>query len=437
MFRYYLKLSWLSIKRTPMLTLLMVLAIGLGIGVSMTVLTVNHLMGRDPIPNKSSELFHVQLYTFDENGGSNSPDEFPYQVTYQDAMNLHLSEIPKRKTRSLKTGFSVIPEKENMTPFMKSARAIDSDFFAMFDVQFIHGGVWDKEVDVNGRNLLVISEPLNDQLFDGQNSVGKELILSGTAFTVVGIIEDWQPTPQFYDLNNGSFGSGEQMFVPFSLLPILELPGWGNNNGWKNEIINTYQDKLGSEIFWNQYWVELPSVLEKQQYQDWLAGYISEQKKLGRFTDKKAAASLKNVVEWLEYNSVVSNDSNILVGLAFMFLAVCMINMLGLLLTKFLRRAPEVGVRRALGASRKNIFIQHLVDVGLIGFVGGLVGLGLSQIGLIGVKSLYRNYNNLVEMDLSLMLTAIMIALTTGVLAGMYPAWIICRTNPSIYLKVQ
>ncbi len=46
MFRYYLKLSWLSIKRTPILTALMVIAIGLGISVSITVLTVDYLMSR-------------------------------------------------------------------------------------------------------------------------------------------------------------------------------------------------------------------------------------------------------------------------------------------------------------------------------------------------------------------------------------------------------
>ena len=120
-----------------------------------------------------------------------------------------------------------------------------------------------------------------------------------------------------------------------------------------------------------------------------------------------------------------------------MFLAVCMINTLGLLLSKFLNRAPEIGVRRALGASRRTIFFQHLVDVGIIGLAGGLVGLGLSQIGLMGVKSLYSDYNDLVQMDMTLMIGSITIAIISSVLAGMYPAWVICKTNPSVYLKIQ
>ena len=421
-----------------MITMLMVVAIGMGIGVSMTVLTVNYLMGKDPIPTKSSELFHVQLFTYGEAGGNTRvEDEFPYQVTYQDAMNLHQSDIPTRKTRSVATGFSVIPSKADQVPFIESARAIDSDFFAMFKITFIYGEVWNKTVDTSPRNVVVIGKKLNDKLFNGENSIGREINLEGNIFTVTGVIDDWQPTPRFYDLNNGSFNSSERLFLPFSLLPVLELPSWGNNNGWKTEIINTYEERLRSERLWNQYWVELNDSKQKEEYIDWINGYISEQKKLERFTHEKAGVSLKSVTEWLTYNSVVSSDNSILVGLAFMFLVVCMINTLGLLLSKFLNRAPEIGVRRALGASKRTIFFQHLVDVGMIGLAGGVVGLGLSQIGLIGVKLLYSNYNQLVQMDMMLMLGSIAIAICSSVLAGMYPAWVICKTNPSVYLKIQ
>jgi len=438
MLKYYLKLSWLSIKRTPMLTLLMVCAIGLGISVTMTVLTVNYLMGKDPIPSKSGELFHVQLYTYGPGqNNAQTDDGFPYQLTYPDVMNLHESDIPTRKTRSLATGFSVIPDSPEQTPFMESARAIDADFFAMFKIPFIFGNVWDANVDKSARQVVVIGKSLNDRLFKGENSVGKELNLNTSKYTIVGVIDDWQPAPRFYDLNNGSFNDTEVIFVPFSLLPVLELPSWGNNNGWKTETINSYQDKLRSEIMWVQYWVELNTPAQVEEYRDYLAAYIDQQKQFERFQDEKAAAKLNNVIQWMEYNEVVSDDSSILVGLSFMFLAVCMINTIGLLLSKFLKRAPEVGVRRALGASRKEIFVQHLVDVSLIGLAGGLLGLALGQLGLLGVKELYSSYEQLVYMDTTLVLIAIAIALGSSLIAGLYPAWEICRTNPSVYLKTQ
>ena len=72
--------------------------------------------------------------------------------------------------------------------------------------------------------------------------------------------------------------------------------------------------------------------------------------------------------------------------LAFGFLLVCLLNTVGLLLAKFLRRSGEIGVRRALGASRRAIFAQCLVEAGAVGLVGGVLGLGLALLGLWAVR---------------------------------------------------
>ena len=67
MFSYYLSLALASMRRTPVLTSLMVLALGLGIGAFMTTFTVYYLMSGDPIPHKSDVLFAVQLDNWDPN----------------------------------------------------------------------------------------------------------------------------------------------------------------------------------------------------------------------------------------------------------------------------------------------------------------------------------------------------------------------------------
>lgn len=61
MFAYYLDLALRSLKRTPVLTALMVLAIGLGIGASMTMITVLHVMTQDPLPGRSAHLYVPHL----------------------------------------------------------------------------------------------------------------------------------------------------------------------------------------------------------------------------------------------------------------------------------------------------------------------------------------------------------------------------------------
>ena len=88
MFNYYLKLGWLSLRKNPLLSLLMVAAIGVGIGACMTILTVNYTMSGNPIPQKSERLFHVQLDSWDANDPGDDGFNPPDQMTYRDSMAL-------------------------------------------------------------------------------------------------------------------------------------------------------------------------------------------------------------------------------------------------------------------------------------------------------------------------------------------------------------
>jgi putative ABC transport system permease protein len=125
------------------------------------------------------------------------------------------------------------------------------------------------------------------------------------------------------------------------------------------------------------------------------------------------------------------------VGLSFMFLAVCLLNMIGLLLAKFLGGAPIVGLRRALGASRSEIFKQHLVEVGLIGVGGGILGIVVAALGLFAIRNLHENYDSLTRLDIPMGLFSLGIAIVSGMIAGLYPTWRVCRTQPATYLKTQ
>src|SRR3546814_14887563 len=84
---------------------------------------------------------------------------------------------------------------------------------------------------------------------------------------------------------------------------------------------------------------------------------------MGRFAST-SNVRLRTLMQWLDYNHVVPADVRVQTWLAFSFLAICLFNTIGLLLAKFLRRSGEIGVRRALGASRAAVFAQCLVEAG-------------------------------------------------------------------------
>ena len=107
------------------------------------------------------------------------------------------------------------------------------------------------------------------------------------------------------------------------------------------------------------------------------------------------------------------------------------------MLTKFVGKKGETSLRRALGASRTVIFNQQIVEVAVIGFSGGLIGLLLAGIGLQGIQILYDSPDGLVRLDWIMVSTAIGIAILSSLIAGLYPAWRVCNIPPAAQLKTQ
>jgi putative ABC transport system permease protein len=365
-----------------------------------------------------------------------NPERAPHQVTYHDAERLIAIAEGKRQTAMFESSLIIEPVNEDDLPFEAGARVASGDFFAMFNVPFIYGSGWDRSADAAAEPVVVLSKQLNERLFGGEDSVGKRLIMQNTQFQVIGVIDTWEPTPRFFDPINGAFQEINEMFIPYNLTRSLELISAGSDWGWKSEEITSFEQWLNSESAWIQYFVELESPRDRDAYLAHLDAYVGEQKRLGRF-ERPLNNQIFNVMEWMEYHEVVANDSKVLVGLSFLFLIVCLLSTIALLLTKFVGKQGETSLRRALGASRKIIFKQQIVEVAVIGFSGGLVGLLLAGLGLQGIQYLYDSPDGLVTLDWVMMLTAIGIAITSSMIAGLYPAWRVCKIPPAAQLKTQ
>lgn len=435
MFLYYLRLSALSYRRNPILSSLMVMAVAIGIGAYMVIFTLNYVMGGDPIPQKSDQLFHVQL----DIGNPNQDLEPPPQLTYLDATALSQQQRATRQTMSSKFAGILEPANPELRPFAINGRGATADFFTMFDVPFLYGNAWDNSADQNLQQVVVLSKDINEQLFGGADSVGETIRVEGNIFQVVGVLDDWAPVPKFYDVNNGPFDSGEELYLPWNLIVSLELPRSGNTNCLKPLDGGGLQAFLNSECVWIQYWAELTSADEEAQYLDFINGYAAEQKQLGRF-EKELNNKLFDVEEWLVEQEVLPDETRILSALAAMLLAVCLLNTIGLLLSKFLGKSGEIGVRQALGAHRGSLFIQHVIEAGFIGLMGGILGLGVAALGLEGIKILLGNdlmLTDWIQLDSTVVAVTILLAIASTIVAGLYPIWRACNVNPSQHLKTQ
>lgn len=438
MLQYYVRLALKSLRRTPGLTALMVGAIALGIAACIVTLTVYHAMSSNPIWWKNDVLYAVTMDSWDAGNpyDARHPKLPPPQLTYTDATALLRSDIPKRKAVMTELVGMVSGVPGQTLPLHVLTRATTKDFFAMFDVPFQYGGGWGGS-DLQALPEIVLSKKTNDTLFGGSDSVGQTVLWNGNRFRVAGVLRDWQPLPKFYDLIDGAFEPPEDVYVPFSWVTALRASPSGNTSCHESSAIRSYRQFLASNCVWIEMWAELPSAASRDRFQGYMDAYWAAQHRAGRFP-RPLDNHLTNVSQWLAVNGVVSSDSRILLRVAFAFLAVCLINTVGILLTKFLRGAPTVGVRRALGASRGQIFQQHIVEVALVSVAGALLGLALGAAGLGGVQAIYAQdsaYGMLAHFDPVGVLWALALAALSTLAAGLYPAWSIGRLPPAGYLR--
>ena len=442
MLGYYLRMAVKSFRRTPGLTALMVGAVALGISTCIVTLTVYHAMSGNPIWWKNNVLYAVTMDSWDPSPkapfDSDHPQLAPPQLTYRDALYLYQSTIPRRKVIMTQLAGMLSGASAESVPVPAVTQATTRDFFSMFDVPFKYGGAWDATADSGPQPVIVLSKKENDRVFGGADSVGRSILWNGHRFRIVGVLDDWRPLPRFYDLTtHAPWSDPDDVYVPFQWGPTLQqLPG-GSSSCWGSGTVNTYGDFVGSECVWIEMWVELPDAQARQQMQAYMDSYWAAQRKAGRFA-RPLNNHLTKVGDWLKLNGVVSSDSRILLRLAFAFLTVCLLNTVGILLAKFLRGASISGLRRALGASRREIFLQHLAEVGALSLAGAALGLALGAAGLTAVRILYAGagaYGKLAHFDPLGIVWALALAAISTLAAGLYPAWTVGRLPPSTYLK--
>ncbi len=436
MFGYYFKLGVRNLRRNPALTALMVLTLAVGVAASIATLTILHVMSGDPMPHKSEKLISVVFNNGPLEGYSPGDKPNDDQVTYRDAVNLLASGQGERRTAMMGLGGSIQSERKDLAPFVVTGGGPTRDFFAMFEIPFLHGQAWSEADDKAGADVIVLTRALSEKLYGADNPVGRRIRYNGFDFLITGVIDAWNPIPRFHRIvGMGAFDEADEFFLPLASAVRHEWSNSGSTN-CTNNFGAGYQAFIGSECTWIQFWFELRSAADRPALQDWIDGYAAEQRKLGRMP-RKADNHLYNLTEWLEHLKVVGNDNKLSAWLAFGFLLLCLVNTIGLLLAKFSVRSPEVGVRRALGASRREIFHQFLTETAVIGLAGGVLGL-LLAVGALQLIALQSKQLALVaQMDWAMLLVTFVLAVSAAMLAGLLPTWRACQVTPALQLKSQ
>jgi putative ABC transport system permease protein len=435
MFSYYVNLSIRSLSRNVVITGLMILLIAFGVASSITTYALLGAVSANPMPTKSHQLFIAQIDNRGTDRVTNDGEPDP-ELTLRDVAALRGNHEATGQAAIYSIYLSAVPTDTNIAPVAAKGYAVSADFFRMFSVPFQYGGVWSRADDDDGSNTVVIGADLNQKLFRGENSVGRELPLEGSVYRIAGVMAPWNPLPRFYAAADvQAFERSPQIFLPFQRAIDLKMPTAGSTFCALNYPGKGWDDLARSECSWISFWVELPDATAAARYRAFLSAYAEEQRANGRF-NWPAYTCLRDIDQWLKYMKVVPSEARISFIVALGLLLVCTVNTMGLLLARFMRRGPDIGIRRALGASRGAIYAQYLVEAAAIGLAGGVLGVLLTFCFIASLDRVFEaKIARIVHFDATTMALAIVLAIVVAMIAAAYPVWRASRIQPAWQLK--
>ena len=256
--------------------------------------------------------------------------------------------------------------------------------YAQIINQGVQEGRYIIDADVDNRSAVcVIGADLAEELYGTTSVVGNTLHIDGRAFRIVGVLES----------RGTSMGgsSDESVVLPFTLAQRM-LDSTTISSIYVSAIDSTSVD-------------DAQTVVESFLYKKY---------------QNESSYSVMNQTQMLETaNETASTLALMLGGIAGISLLVGGIGIMNIMLVSVTERTREIGIRKAIGAKRRNILMQFLIESVVISGLGGLLGLGLGY-GLIALLERYAGMS--VRMSFGVAQLAIGFSMAVGVIFGLYPA---------------
>jgi putative ABC transport system permease protein len=440
MFQYNLELALHGLRRFPKSTLLAVLTAALGLAACMTTLALLHMLTADPLPGRSQHLYlawvdTVQAKLADYPSLNGVKVKNYRRIKMTDAQALLQAHRAPRQAALAGLDADVSTGDGDHVQQGQSLLGTTSEFVPMFGVALRYGRSWSAAEDDARAPVAVIDVDLAQKLFGTGNVVGRSIRLDKSVFRVIGVSTRFAPQPHFYGLDRWTFSGSdlENVFVPYTAaLDAGLVPGDSDGCDASNRERSLF-DADPARCAWLAYWVQLDTPQEVADYRSYLDHYAGQQPALeGRIRQK---AQLRGVSGWLTLQNVVPDNARMNVWLAGSFLLLCMVNVAGLLTAKFLRRSAEIGIRRALGAPRRAIFAQHVLEATVVSALGGVLALPLTLLGLWILRMQDQGFTDLARLDPLMFGGLFALALAVGVLVGVLPAWRASTVEPGLQVK--
>ncbi|PJK98187.1 ABC transporter ATP-binding protein [Stenotrophomonas maltophilia] len=421
MMLYYVQLSLARFKQRVGTHLAIALMLGAGVGITTVMLSIVLQASSDPAPGRSSALFRPYLDARPDALRSGSPD--PGQaLTWPDAKVL-LNQGRTWKQAAMAGGAVTLSRPGEPSARLR-ARFATSEVFSVLGIAVVQGRAWTAEEGHAASRIVVLSRALAAREC-AQDCVGHRLELGRRTYTVVGVAEDWHPVPMFQgDLTRRPFVEPDEIYLPVETAIADKLTVVDGTAIWGG---GQDTDLAGANVSWLQLWAWLPTPDDVDAYRANLNAY-AEEKGL-RIEAGTQHVALWPLMDWLDRLGLVPERARTQLRLSLILLGVCIVNAGALLSFSLGRRRRELAIRRALGARRRDVFIQLMWESIAAGFASSALAVVTYTLGIRVVAAGDVLPSAITAMHAGAMLMAAGLGVFTTLLCSLVPSFEICRVS--------
>jgi putative ABC transport system permease protein len=372
--------------------------------------------------------------------GTKEPKKFSPGLTEHDARAI-LSVVPNVNTTSSEVVYQTLITREGRRRSGKVV-GVDTTYFDLFNLAVAEGKRFAPIQVADGAPVAIIGHGVKSRFFTTEEPIGKPIKVGNVWLTVVGVLEDRKLSDQTSQ-KLGIRDANMDVYVPLSTMLLR----------YRNRSLVTEQDVQQASRQFND--DPNANANEDAEQRAERINYHQLDRVIVRVSDSKYVTGVADVLQRMlsrRHNQVIDFEisvpelllkqqqhtknifNGVLAAIAAISLIVGGIGIMNIMLASILERIREIGVRRAVGASQRDILAQFLSEAVLISLAGGVAGIILGGILSFGIERVAKIHTIVSALSVFI---AFGVSITVGIVFGIVPAWRAAKQDPVVCLRYE